>query len=198
MICTVHITIVEDIAGDLAASAVVSSETITSTFAATEAEDTNQFHYFFLESAVAYTITDIEIENTLDADLNGGDDRVEISVFRALPTSYANTAAGFNDAQSDLVVKDLCHICSTDLINGDDTVDTLIISVMAFENQDDNGDHEFPLGFGPNTTVFIQLKHNKSTNDAGDISSTITYYLSGPQASDVTITELANQESQGG
>ena len=187
---TTHTTIVSDIVNDVSgASAIVSSDPVSNTFDGIE----EVIHYVILESDVAFTIKDIEIENTIDAALEDNLDRLRLDTVRAFPGEYASTVAGVTDASADdNNWKDLCDQCTETMIIGNDTLNTVTSSLNALENDRGSADN---WSFGPNTKIFIQIFQSEDDGEAGDMSSTVTFYLSGPVAGDITITEFEDQEA---
>jgi len=183
---TVHTTVVTDITQDIGgASAIVSSDPVSNTFAGAD----TVFHYVIMESTEAFTIKDIEITSTIDGDLADNADSATIQLIEAFPAEYASTAAGVTDAEGDGHFARLCQGCA-DSVRGDDTLNTVTFSLNAAENDSGSADN---WSFGPNTKIFIQIDQSEDNGDAGDISSTVTFYLSGPVAADITITEFEDQ-----
>jgi len=186
---TVHTQLVGDIAG---ASAIVTSETVTTTTNGVDQFD--EFHYVIMESGVAFTIKDIEIESTMAAAIDDGGDSMRLDTVRAFAGEYASTVAGIDSASDDDTNWGLlCGDCNFAMNRGNDALNTITTSLRAHENDDSSADN---WSFGPNTKIFVQIEHVENGNEAGDLSSTVTFYLSGPVASDITITEFENQEGQ--
>jgi len=181
---TVHTTIVAEISG---ASVIVSSDTISDTFSGAATVR----HWVVLESTVPFTIRDIEVRSTIDAALGDAADQAQLEGIVAFPAEYDTTVADIalaitTDGRSEIV----CDNCSFTIIDGNDAKNTLTVSFTGLTQ-----DSDVPLTktYGPNTKILLEIEHVENDGNAGDISSVVTFYLSGPVASQVTVTTFLDQ-----
>jgi len=181
---TVHTTLVADISG---ASATVSSDTIADTFNGADSE----FHWVVISSTVPFTIMDIEVRSTIDADLPDALDRVLLENVVAFPAEYDTTIADITLAiTTDGRFESVCGSCGFIVIDGNDDKNTLTGS---YSGEQKDNDTAFTKTYGSNMKILVEVRHTENDADEGDISSVVTFYLSGPQASDVTITTFLDQ-----
>ena len=169
------------------------STTITNTFAVAD----QQFHWVILESTQPYTILDIELQGTLDAGMGDFLDRVRINTVASFNGEYATSVAGINQALNlDSFEILLCQNCARTFLDGDDRFDTFTYSFTEGEINQNNPDPPTAFSFGPNTKIFLQTEQRENDNDPGDITTVVTFYLSGPSAADVTLTVFEDQNDE--
>jgi len=184
-VSTVHETdIVAQVSG---ASAIVSSDTITNTFAGAAVVN----HWFVMSSTVPYTIQDIEVRGTIAATLTTATDTQILRNVNAFPAEYATTVADITLAVvTDARDYNLCNGCPDVFIDGTDGKGTLTYSLGPNESATGAQTNQ---SFGPNTKILVQITQTEVGDEGGDMSSTVTFYLKGPQASNITVTEFAGQ-----
>ena len=85
---------------------------------------------------------------------------------------------------------DIMGACCTqeDIVEGDDSLSSRTYSFSAVEIEEESP----PITFGPNTFIIVELEMEKSNDgaNAGDMSAIVTFYVTGPTADNVTITEI--------
>lgn len=147
-----------------------------------------------MESTETFTIQDIEIQPTIDANLPDNNDKVRLEYVIAFPSEYASTAAGIAAAFIDESIRHLCSDCNDNAAviinegNWDANTSTASFSGIGIDDESHAN-----MSFGPNTQIFVSILQVEDDGDAGDMDTTVTFYLSGPITTDVTITEFTNQ-----
>ena len=141
-----------------------------------------------LESTKPFTIHDIDVTSTIDEALDVND-YARLNYIEIMSSSYASTENGVNDAlNDDDETLTLCYNCGEYVMRGDRTISSGTLSCQTIEN--DNGDASGGTTFGPNQKIIVELYHYENDGSVGDISSQVTFYLSGVTVSDVTVTTL--------
>ena len=166
---------------------IISADPVSTSFSGAAG---SEFHRIILESTVPFTIDDIEIKGTLAGTLPDAGDQIEINRVYGFPAEYDSDVAGTTLAiTTDSAQQSLDQNASFSVIEGDWGIDTGTYSLSANEISDDAGQRTF----GPNTKIVVEIQMIEDDNDTGVATATVTFYLSGAQAANITINEFEDQ-----
>jgi len=166
--------------------------TVDSDFTADTTAGTER-HWIMIESDVAWTLQDIEIENTLTAGLDNGGDRIVLRAVESFPQEFAKTTGGISAATGEGHSERLCQSCDEIMLRGDDSLDTYTHSFNGSEINNDKG----VTSLGPNTFVIVEIQMEKNggdTGNSGTMTSVVTFYVSGANEGNLEITQIQDTD----